>query len=156
VESVEAGLLDPDLGPGPAETSGTRIGAALLLATEAHDERFPGARDILLLSDGDDPARDGEWQAGVTAAKLKGIPVHVVGLGAPEEPHRLPTSAGPLRHGDEEVRTRLEEAPLREIAEVTHGQYVPAHTRLLPLGDLYFDLIAALPQREESDDILPV
>jgi Ca-activated chloride channel family protein len=156
VESVEVGLPDPDLGPGPAETSGTRIGAALLLAAEAHDERFPGARDILLLSDGDDPARDGEWQAGVTGAKLKAIPVHVVGLGDPEEAHRIPTGDGPLRHGDEEVRTRLEEAPLREIAEATHGQYIPAQTRLLPLGDLYLDLIATQPQREESDDILPV
>jgi Ca-activated chloride channel family protein len=156
VENIEVGLLDPDLGPGPTETSGTRIGAALLLAVEAHDERFPGARDILLLSDGDDPARDGEWQAGVTAAQIKAIPIHVIGIGDPEETHRIPTSDGPLRHGEEEVHTRLEETPLRAIAEATQGQYIPAHTRLLPLGDLYLDLIANLPQREESDDVLPV
>jgi Ca-activated chloride channel family protein len=156
VEGVEAGLLDPDLGPGPSEASGTRIGAALMLAVEAHDERFPGARDILLLSDGDDPARDGEWQAGVTAARLKGILVYAVGVGDPEEAHRIPTADGPLRHGGEEVRTRLEEAPLREIAEATHGRYVPAHTRPLLLGEFYLDLIAAQPQREESDDALPV
>jgi Ca-activated chloride channel family protein len=156
VESIEAGVFDSELGPGPKESSGTRIGAALVLAVESHDERFPGARDILLLSDGDDPARDDEWQAGVTAAKLKGIPVHVAAIGDSEEAHRIPTANGPLRHGDEEVRTRLEETPLRTIAEATRGQYVPAYTRTLPLGELYLALIATLPQREESDDALPV
>jgi Ca-activated chloride channel family protein len=156
VASIDMGSIDPDLGPGPAEASGTRLGAALILAVETHDERFAGARDILVLSDGDDPARDGEWLAGVAAAKLKNIPIHTIGIGDPEDTHRIPTGDGPLWHADAEVRTRLEEAPLREIAQATHGQYIPAHTRLLPLGELYLELIATLPQREASDDALPV
>src|SRR5262249_7526445 len=60
------------------------------------------------------------------------------------------------RHGDDEVRTRLEEAPLREIAEMTHGTYTPAQTRVLHLGTAYFDLMAASALREESEDALPV
>jgi Ca-activated chloride channel family protein len=156
LEKIDTGPPDPDLGPGATEASGTRIGAGLRLAVEIHDDRFQGARDILLLSDGDDPARDGEWHDGISAAKSKGIPVYVAGIGDPDKPEPIYTSAGPLLYKDEKVFTHLEEAPLREIAESTHGLYFSAQTRTLPLGELYLDTIATLPQREESDDALPV
>jgi len=58
--------------------------------------------------------------------------------------------------GGQEVRTRLEEEPLREIARVTGGEYFPARTDALPLGRLYLDWIAARPEREDHDDVLPV
>src|SRR5262249_58131955 len=51
----------PDIRPaGDDVQSGTRIGAALRLAVEAHDPHYRdhGTQDILLLSDGDDPAHD--------------------------------------------------------------------------------------------------
>ena len=54
------------------------------------------------------------------------------------------------------MRTRLEEAPLRDIAEMTHGVYFPAYTRTLPLGQVYINAIAGQSRREESDDALPV
>jgi hypothetical protein len=45
---------------------------------------------------------------------------------------------------------------LRGIAEMTGGTYTPARTRTLPLGALYLDAIDNLPEREDSDDALPV
>jgi Ca-activated chloride channel family protein len=156
VAGIDLAEPDPELEPAPNEPSGTRLGLGLYLAVLTHDGRYHGARDILLLSDGDDPARDGEWHYGADEAAAQGIPVYTIGIGDPDtaSPIRLPT--GPLLHDGKPVRTRLEEAPLREIARLTHGTYTPAHTRALPLGDLYLDTISNLPLREESDDALPV
>lgn len=138
--------------------SGTRIGQALRVALDAHDPRFPGATDILLLSDGDDPARDGEWLASAMEANQKGIPVHTIGIGNPDPDQAavIPRSQGSLVFEGQVVKTTLDEAPLREIAQMTRGTYIPAHNRALPLGRVYLDTIATLLQREESDDALPV
>ena len=54
--------------------SGTRIGAALKAAVEAHDKRFPAYKDIVLISDGDDPADDKEWVRGADEARKAEIP----------------------------------------------------------------------------------
>jgi Ca-activated chloride channel family protein len=154
---VEEAADDPEIQPGPGDVSGTRLGVGLMKALEAHDPRFHGSQDILLLSDGDDPARgDGEWRPAAAAAHRQGIAVHVVGLGDPDTASLVPLGQGPLMYQGQEVRTRLEEAPLREIAQATHGLYIPARTRTLPLGAVYLDAIAGAPLREESDDIVPV
>jgi Ca-activated chloride channel family protein len=146
---------EADVRPGPGIPSGTRIGAALSEAVSVHDPRFPGARDILLLSDGDDPARDGEWAVGAAAAREEGIPVYVIGIGNPEKASPVPGPNGPIVQDDEPVRSSLQEGPLQEIARLTQGKYYPAHTRALALGRLYLDRIAKEPRREVADDALP-
>jgi Ca-activated chloride channel family protein len=156
VRDLEDAALDPELGPGPGVTSGTRIGRGITQAVLAHDPRFQGARDIVLLSDGDDPARDGEWRQGALEAKALGIPVHPVGLGDPDAAHPIPQGKSWLQHDGQPVRTRLQEAPLREIAEFTGATLVIPGTSTLPLGKHYLEVIATLPEREESDDALPV
>ena len=145
VEAVETDAADPELEPTADAVSGTRIGAALHKALLSHDERTRGARDILLLSDGDDPARDGEWRQGADEALEQGVPVYTVGLGDPDV-------ASVIQVGKEEVHTHLEEAPLRDVAERTHGVYIAAQTRTLPLGKVYLDAIAGQADRPESDD----
>lgn len=150
IEEFSTDAADPALAPGPGDASGTRIGAALTLALQACDPRFPGASDVLLLSDGDDPAHDGEWHQGMAEAQQASVPVFTVGLGDPGSPKPLVLEDG------KEVRTRLEEEPLREIARATGGEYFAARTQALPLGRLYLDWIAARPEREERDDALPV
>jgi Ca-activated chloride channel family protein len=156
VQAVDPHTMDPDLEPGPTEASGTRIGLGLFQAVLAHDARFQSARDILLLSDGDDPARDGEYRYGAAEARAQGIAIHTIGIGDPNQAHPIPLEKDVLQHEGREVRTRLEIAPLREIAEMTSGIVEIAGTRTLPLGSLYLDLIAQQPVREESDDALPV
>jgi Ca-activated chloride channel family protein len=156
LEDLEAAALDRDLAPEAGQTSGTRLGQALALAALSDDPRFPSTRDILLLSDGDDPARDGEWRQGAQAAAAAGIRIHTVGIGDPNTASVIRLDDGPLMHEDQPVRTRLEEAPLREIAEQTGGTYLSARTRAVPLGSIYLDAISGQPQREDSDDALPV
>jgi Ca-activated chloride channel family protein len=146
-----------ELLPGPHDVSGTRIGDAVEEALAAHDPRYQRAQDILLLSDGDDPAAaDGEWRKGIATARELGIAVTTVGLGDPDNASPIPVADGTLKHAGREVRTRLQEAPLREIARQTRGEYIPARTQVLHLGEIYLDRIAGREQREESEDALPV
>lgn len=149
VEEIDAQVHDATLG------AGTRIGAALAFAGGVFDGRSAAARDVLLLSDGDDPARDGEFRLGIEALRGEGVTVHVVGFGDRDTPQRIPDGRGWLSYRDEEVRTRLEEAPLREIARRSGGQLWLAGTRPLPLGELYA-AVAARQTDEDSPDAVPV
>ena len=134
LDNLEAAPFDPELEPDGQEESGTRIGLGLHEAIKAHDPRCAGARDILLLSDGDDPARDGEYRLGADEARDLGIPVLVIGLGDPDVASPIRIAGKTLVYEGQEVRSRLEEAPLRDIAQRTHGVYTSARTRSLPLG----------------------
>ncbi|WP_439630727.1 VWA domain-containing protein [Gemmata sp.] len=128
--------------------SGTRIGAALLAAVGTHDKRFPGHQDIVLLSDGDDPGADSEWVRGADAARDAKVPVHAVGIGDP--------AAGTfMTLGDEPFETRLQEAPLKQVAAETRGQYLGTRTGPPRLGEFFRSQIEPLPGREVSDEAVP-
>ena len=121
----------PAVRPDADAPSGTRIGAALKAAVEAHDGRFAGAQDIVLFSDGDDPAADREWAAGVTAARAAGVPVHVVGVGDPVRATPLVRDGRVVTFADRPVTTRLDEGVLQEIAAEGRGQYLRADRPVL-------------------------
>lgn len=144
-------LLVPDTTLG----NGTRIGSALTLAIDSFDGRSAQAREILLLSDGDDPARDGEWGQGAERARSEGVPIHCIGIGDPGEGHRIPVGDNWLTDEGKEVRTRLEESPLRAVAQRTGGQLLLAGPKPLPLGE-YYRSLSAHGRGEDSPDALPV
>jgi Ca-activated chloride channel family protein len=140
----------PEIRPRAAEeTSGTRIGAALKAAVEAHDKRFPGYQDIVLISDGDDPAEDKEWVRGADEARKARIPVHTVGVGDPFEDYVL-------TFGEELAPTRLREEPLKQIAAETRGHYVGARRTTPQLGEFFRTNLEPLPGRSVSDEALPL
>ena len=148
--------LDAEVQPGdirPANEfakSGTRIGAALTLATQTHDARYPGKQDIVLLSDGDDPVADREWSEGIPAARTAGIPIHVVGIGNAAESQFLLKSR---RRGEGEwIATRLVEEPLVSIAEGTRGTYLASGRGTPHLGHFFETQLQPLPSRELTDD----
>jgi Ca-activated chloride channel family protein len=143
-----------------AAASGTRIGAALAAAVEAHDPRFPGYQDVILVTDADDPADDREWQAGVTAARKAGIPVHVAGVGSPDRDSLIFRGDAPLEVLNPagvpvEVQTRLREGVAQAIAGEARGAYLPAHQEVPRLGEFFRTRIEPHPTREVSDDLLP-
>lgn len=140
---------------GDTAPSGTRIGAGLQKAVEWHERGFLGGQEIILVSDGDDPAGDNEWIDGAEAARQRGIPVHVVGVGDPITPWRILGPEGPQLFDGNPVWTRLREEPLREIARRTQGVYIPAHTRVLPLGRLFQEVIEPRPRLPRPGDELP-
>ena len=145
----------PDLTP-PNAISGTRIGLALREAVGILEPGFQGFQDIVLISDGDDPEKDNEWQAGVRAARDRDIPVHVVGVGDPDTANPIPQPGGSLAFEGEVVTTKLEEGPLRDIARLTGGVYVPARTKALPLGKLFREQMEQRAVRESDPDVLPL
>jgi Ca-activated chloride channel family protein len=150
LEEIDGRYPPPECRPGPVEViSGTRIGAALIEAVEAHDKRFPGFQDIVLISDGDDPEDDKEWVLGSNRARDKNIPVHTVGVGNPDV-------ASVLLLGEELVSTKLQEEPLKQIAAETRGSYVPARTNSPQLGEFFHARLESLPGREVSDESLPL
>ena len=114
-------------------TSGTRIGEALKAAVAAHDKRFPGYQDIVLISDGDDPADDREWVRGADEARKAEIPVHTVGVGNPDEDYIL-------AFGEELVadaasqRSRFNRSPPRRAAGTSPPAETAAARRVLPLA----------------------
>jgi len=110
-------------------TSGTRLGAALKLATQAHDTTMAGFQDVIVLSDGDDPLGDAEWQAGLREIAALGIPVHTIGIGDPHDFSPVPGRPG--------AETRLREHPLREIARQTGGHYLTAYRDAPPVVDFF-------------------
>ena len=137
VTAIDTLFPDPDLGSG-----GLRIGApapALAVASLSGEGRSRAAQDILLLSDGDDPARDGEWTIGIDRAQAEGFAVHCIAIGDTAHGHRIPTGSGWLSHDGNRVRTRREDAPLREIARRTKGQLIEAGTQPLLLGEHYLE-----------------
>jgi Ca-activated chloride channel family protein len=140
----------PEIRPGATEViSGTRIGAALRAAVAAHDQRFPGYQDVVLISDGDDPADDREWVRGSDEARKAQIPVHTVGVGNHLEDFIL-------TFGEELAPTRLREEPLQRIAAETRGRYIAARRDLPQLGEFFRSHLEPLPARAVSDEALPV
>jgi Ca-activated chloride channel family protein len=129
--------------------SGTRIGAGLIAAVKAQDVRFPGYQDIVLLSDGDDPGEDKEWVRGADAARDAKIPVYTVGIGDPE-------NGTILTIADELIDTRLQEAPLKQIAAETRGQYIGSRKDTPQLGEFFRTNLEPLPSREVSDENVPL
>lgn len=153
---AQADPTDPAIAPeSRLAASGTRIGEALRAAVAAQDPRRRGHQDILLLSDGDDPAQDDEWRTGALAAKQAGIPVSTVGIGDPGDTSPIVIDGQPLRDGEgKPVQTRLNEEPLQAIRKLTGGLYVPARTRTVALGDIFDQTIADRGGPGETDDPL--
>jgi Ca-activated chloride channel homolog len=152
VEQADAEILPPALRAqsGEKAVSGTRLGEALRLAAAAHDPKRPGWQDIVLLSDGDDPASDDEWVAGVQEAHKLGIPIHVVAVGDPRESHPIRLGNDVLRYGGVPVATKLNEPLLQEITRRTSGIYFPAHQSALSLGKLMRGYLETRPDLAES------
>ncbi|QEL19118.1 vWA domain-containing protein [Limnoglobus roseus] len=141
-------------------SSGTRIGGAIEAAIAAHDPRFPGLQDILLFTDGDDPAEDQEWRSGVTDARNAKVPVHVVGLGDPlHESSVLHRGEFLEAEGKNGVRvpvlTRLHEDVASAIAEETRGAYLPARRDPPQLAAFFQSKIESNATRDVSDERLP-
>src|SRR4051794_27066408 len=133
---------------GTGGVSGTRIGAGLQRAVALLDTQLRAAEEIVLVSDGDDPAGDEEWRTGLAAAREAGVPVDPIGVGDPTGDGRVPTEAGRLQSRGVEARTRLHEPPLREIAARTGGLYLPARRAPPDLAALFRERIAPGPTRE--------
>lgn len=160
IAELDGKTLLPDLRPTAEAKSGTRIGAAIIAAVDAHDVRFPGSQDILLFSDGDDPVDDREWASGINAARQANIPVHAIGIGDPDRMSPVTVNGQLLEYATkpgipDPVQTRLHEEVLRAIADESRGYYVPVRREVPQLAEFFRTKIEPFPSRELTDDALP-
>ena len=104
------------------EIPGTDIGSALRLAENAFPEGSK-SKTLVLISDGEDLQHSALREARIL--KTKGIRVYTMGVGSPE--------GTIIRHPEtgEEVKSKLDEATLQEIARITEGEYY----RVTPGGE---------------------
>jgi Ca-activated chloride channel family protein len=153
LEDIDGKYPPPEIRPGndPNAVSGTRIGAGLIAAVQAHDEQFTGSQDIILISDGDDPVPDKEWLRGSSVAAAAHIPVHTVGVGGVTTPAVLELGTDV----QDFVGTVLHEEPLKQIAEDTRGVYLAARRDTPNLGEFFRTRIEPNPSREYTGDQIP-
>lgn len=135
--------------------SGTRLGVGITTAIDAFDFSDRGAQMIVLVSDGDDPAGDEEWRAGISAARHAAIPVFAVGIGDANQDSPIPSGDGTLTFAGQPTTTRLHEEPLRTIAQRTGGEYMTAGTAKPELAEFVQRTMNQFPTRESVAGMLP-
>lgn len=131
----------------------TDIGAAIYASLAALDPAADDHNAIILVSDGGD-LRDGAVKA-ARAAKARSIPVFTVGLGDPSRDSTIPgpDGKGVQKYKDADVKTRLEEAPLKAVAAESGGKYVPlatAGTAETTLGAIYRRFLRQVAAKEQA------
>jgi Ca-activated chloride channel family protein len=139
------------LRPKPSTKSGTRIGAGLQTAVASQDPNMKGFQDVLLLSDGDDPLGNDEWQAGLKAIENAGVPVYTVGVGDPKVGGKIAVAGR-----EQDVVTRLNEYPMQEIARRTAGSYLPAHVERPQLAEFFRQRIESKGTSTPQGDTPPL
>jgi Ca-activated chloride channel family protein len=110
----------------PARFRGQHASASIVLMSDGQNNQFPPPLDI------------------IDQAVIRGVRVYTIGLG---------TAAGTIvRLQGRAVRTALDEATLRKIAEVTDGQYFNANTEQ-DLRKVYENLTSQLVIRNEKTEL---
>jgi Ca-activated chloride channel family protein len=106
---------------------GTAIGDAVRTALRAFDDRRPGDKAIVLLTDGEDHETDPLDAA--REAEEAGVLIYAIGYGSPEgAPVPVYDARGQLRGNradasGQPVVSRLDETTLREMTEISGGAY---------------------------------
>ena len=112
----------------------TAIGDAIGLAVKKLKERPEGSRVLVLLTDGDNNAGSLKPLQAAKLAKQYDIRVYTIGVGSPQ------------------LRQRFNEKPLRDIAQLTEGDYFPA-TDLGALASVYAHIDKTLTKTEADSRV---
>ncbi|MBI3467189.1 MAG: VWA domain-containing protein [Planctomycetes bacterium] len=144
-------LVLDGLGPGSIAQGGTLIGDCIRAAIDAFDDKTQNFRDLILITDGED--MDSFPLEAAAAARDAGIAIYTIGLGDPAEGARIPVTdkAGRstyLEHKGQVVWSKLNEEPLRQIAQITGGIYVPAGIRAIELDRIFREMIEPKTKRD--------
>lgn len=147
--------LDTDIIP----KGGTNLSEAMKLATTIFDEAAK-FKQIILLTDGENLSGDVIKCAQKIAQT--GITIHTVGIGTPNgSPIGITNDRGLTEYLKDEkgqtIITRLDESTLQQIAQITHGFYVPLGNAGEGLKQIYNIAIKHLPKENfESIEKKPI
>ncbi|HZL99161.1 MAG TPA: VWA domain-containing protein, partial [Planctomycetota bacterium] len=128
---------------------GTAVGEGLELALDSFDPDVPGARVIVLLTDGDDNASDPPASEVAYRAHALGIPVHVVSFGDPAGSEiAVEDDRGNLDvvrdAAGQPVISRPNDELLEQVASIGGGAFVSAARTAFPLDEIWDKRIALM------------
>ena len=122
----------------PVEEGATAIGDALAIAAERLQESNAKSKVILFLSDGDQTFGILSPMEGAEIAQTFGIKVYTIGIGSHgEAPYLFTDIFG--RRGTVTYPVSMDEAMLKDIAELTGGKYFNARNTLA-LEEIYAEI----------------
>ena len=143
-----AGLLD-EVDTDSVRVGGTDLAKALRRARDLADPSESKTTVVLLLTDGEDLA--GEGQAAARELKDDGLLVYTVGYGSAlgsKIPVEGANGAVFLRDADGvEVVSRMDPESLERLAQVTGGEFVRAEAMALPLVELHRKRLVPMQKR---------
>ncbi len=129
---------------------GTLIGDAVRTAVASFTDTIKKHKAIILMTDGEDQSSYPVEAA--AQAFAQGIRVYTIGLGDLNEGSRIPiTRHGQrlyLQHNGQEVWSKLDAQTLQQMARAGGGEFIPAGTSQVDLGEFYTQVIAAVDQRD--------
>lgn len=138
------------LSPGIIKAPGSNLASALDVAKKALESEARNVKLLILFSDGED-LRGGALSAAERAAE-DDIHVFTVGVGTPAgELIPLADEGDGAFVKDEDgriVKSRLDEATLKKVAEITGGFYVPLGPRAEGIDELVERALAPIPREE--------
>jgi Ca-activated chloride channel family protein len=152
IDYAAAKLLLDALSADTISQSGTEISQAIEGAVSSFNQEEDKYKVLLFFTDGEDHGKRA-IEAAIAAAN-QGIRIYCVGVGSPNQGTPIP-----LRGADGELRgykqdrngtpivTKLEDALLREIAQLTNGNYYQATPGEAEINRLFAEL-AAIEKRE--------
>lgn len=105
LKDVQVPVVDPR-DPSAREQVATAIGDALVIAVDRLRDAPAKTKVVVLLSDGESNIGEASPRAGAEAAKADGVKIYTVGIGTPSQ--------------------GLDEATMKEVAEISGGQYFNA------------------------------
>jgi Ca-activated chloride channel family protein len=123
-----------------AGKGGSRVGLAITTALAGFPSG-PGAKLMVLISDGDDQDKPEYTQEAAKKARDAGVKIVVVGLGSEDGSQITLTdpqtgAKTTLMHDGKPVISKLDGDALRKIALTTEGAYVPAGTSAIDLDSI--------------------
>jgi Mg-chelatase subunit ChlD len=140
------------LDTGSAGKGGTKIGEGIKTALRGFPKE-PGAKLIVLITDGDD--QDPYSEEAAKAARDAGVKIVAVGLGSEQGSQITLTdpktgAKSSLMHDGKPVLSKLNGDQLRKVALITEGAYIPAGTSAIDL-DAIMDSHVQPIMREAAD-----
>jgi Ca-activated chloride channel family protein len=139
------------VGPHTVRSGGSRLGDAITAAAHGFINKTNDHKAIVIFTDGEDQ----ESNPVEVAEKLyadQGIRIFTVGLGDMAQGARVPESedgrGGYVQYKGQQVWSKMNGQILQEIAEKTHGAYIPAGTRRVNMADVYHGYVANVEQGE--------
>ena len=155
IDYAAAKLLLDALDVDTISQSGTEISQAIEIAASSFNQEEHKYKVLLFFTDGEDHGKKAIEAA--KAAASQGIRIYCVGVGLPNQgtPIPLRQSNGEFRgykhdRNGKPVVTKLEDALLREIAQLTNGNYYQATLGGAEMDRLFAEL-AAIEKREIED-----